>query len=415
MNQYPSFFKGCKTSRSIISINGMIPIARYLFARLINDKWIISDGKSKKFDKLFIHKKWFDENHVDNHKESIKISPNIVHLDDYEKFVGNDGNLVEIEVRGEREYNKCYFKVKDIIDGFGLKKLHTTIIDHRYNGYMENIHYKYFYSEKSAIGGKNTIKKLYLTYKGLLRVLFASHKNTADKFLTWATETLFVAQMGTINQKNKLISNLLGVSVEAVKAVFNKTTHKIPCIYLFSIGIVKKLRKELNIDNKYDDNDYVYKWGMSIDLERRTKEHEKSYSKLKGSKIELILYGFIDPQYVSEAETKVKYTFESMDLKLDSDKYNELTIIPKNKMKYIKEQYELISRTYMGHITELINKIKEKGHEVIFLKEKHEKELQIKENELLKEKYEKELQIKENELLKKELEIIILKHINKRK
>src|ERR1700733_9852269 len=194
--------------------------------------------------------------------------------------------------------------------------------------------------------------------------------------------------MGTINQKNKLISNLLGVSVEAVKAVFNKTTHKIPCIYLFSIGIVKKLRKELNIDNKYDDNNYVYKWGMSIDLERRTKEHEKSYSKLKGSKIELILYGFIDPQYVSEAETK---------------------------MKYIKEQYELISRTYMGHITELINKIKEKGHEVIFLNEKHEKELQIKENELLKEKYEKELQIKENELLKKELEIIILKHINKRK
>uniref|UniRef100_A0A6C0LQH5 Uncharacterized protein n=1 Tax=viral metagenome TaxID=1070528 RepID=A0A6C0LQH5_9ZZZZ len=57
MNQYPSFFKGCKTSRSILNINDMIPTVRYLFARLINNKWIISDGKSKKFDKLFIHKK----------------------------------------------------------------------------------------------------------------------------------------------------------------------------------------------------------------------------------------------------------------------------------------------------------------------------------------------------------------------
>jgi len=125
---------------------------------------------------------------------------------------------------------------------------------------------------------------------------------------------------------------LLDVSINAVKTVFNKTIHKIPCIYLFSIDSIKKLHKELNINNKHNDNEYVYKWGMSIDLERRTKEHEKTYSKLKGSILELLLYRFIDPQYVSEAETKVKHTFENMDVKLDHDKYNELMIISKNKM-----------------------------------------------------------------------------------
>uniref|UniRef100_A0A6C0LRI9 Bro-N domain-containing protein n=1 Tax=viral metagenome TaxID=1070528 RepID=A0A6C0LRI9_9ZZZZ len=268
------------------------------------------------------------------------------------------------------------------MDGFNIKNLYTSIIDKRRNGYAKHIHYEYFYSEKLGSAQYTNNKKLYLTYVGLLRVLFVSHKNTADKFLTWATETLFVAQMGTINQKNKLISNLLGVSVEAVKAVFNKTTHKIPCIYLFSIGIVKKLRKELNIDNKYDDNDYVYKWGMSIDLERRTKEHEKIFSNSKGFSLELVLYGFIDSQYISKAEIKVKHIFEGMDLKLENDKYKELSIIPKNKMKYVKEQYESISKEYMGHITEMITKIKDKDNEIVLLKEKHENALLKKDLEI---------------------------------
>lgn len=56
-------------------------------------------------------------------------------------------------------------------------------------------------------------------------------------------------------------------------------------------------------------------------------------------KLELLLFGYIDPQYISEAEIKIKHIFEDMELKLDHEKYNEITIIPKNKMRTIKEQY----------------------------------------------------------------------------
>ena len=396
MMTYPSFFKGCKNSKSIITKKDRLPKNKYIFARKINDEWIESEGNSKKFDKLFIYKKWYDDNHSNDKEDNIVEAPNLIHLEDNEMFTDNDGNLIDIEVRGEREFDKCYFKVRDIMNGFGLKNLHKTITDKRHDGYIENIHYKYFYLEKVGDHENRKIKKLYLTYRGFMRILFSSNKNTAEKFVKWALETLFIAQMGNEIQKHQLVANLIGVSTDAVKSVFNKTACKIPSIYLFYIGEVKFLREFLNISNIYDDDDYVCKWGMTLDLERRTKEHEKTYGKLKNANLKLLLFGYIDPQYISEAETKIKHLFENMDFKLDHDKYNEIAIVPKNKMKIIKEQYEMISKVYMGHAAELINKIREKESEILLLKEKHEKEIQKKENDLLR---------KDNELLHKDLEI----------
>jgi hypothetical protein len=65
---------------------------------------------------------------------------------------------------------------------------------------------------------------LYLTYIGLLKVLFSSRNKQVDRFVQWATETLFTAHLGTSDQKSKLTAKLMGVSLEAVKEVFNKTS-----------------------------------------------------------------------------------------------------------------------------------------------------------------------------------------------
>ncbi len=292
--------------------------------------------------------------------DTIETVPPEIYLDDTEKFTDNDGNIIEIQVVGERDVNKCFFKVKDIMNGFGLNNLHKTIIDKRKDGYIENTHYKYFYSANFVQDENGRLKKLYLTYKGLLRVLFASNKKTADKFVDWASKVVFTAQLGTENQKQELVSNLMGVSVDAVKEVFNKNACSIPCIYLFSLGKVSDLRKQLKIHKSFDDDDFVYKWGMTIDLTRRTQEHETTYGKMKNVTLELVTFGFIDPMNVSKAETDVKNLFIEMNYKLQHDKHIELAIIPNNKVKFIKKQYGNISKIYMGHIVELLNKIKEK-------------------------------------------------------
>ncbi len=56
---------------------------------------------------------------------------------------------------------------------------------------------------------KDKNKKLFLTYIGLLKVLFSSRTKSANKFVKWASKTLFVAQMGTIVQKTQLVSRQL--------------------------------------------------------------------------------------------------------------------------------------------------------------------------------------------------------------
>src|SRR6056297_2224652 len=129
----PSFFKGCKNSRSITNRN-VIPENKYIFARSIDDKWKKSDGKSKKFDKLFISMKWFDDNHGNDKEDLIDDAPKRIYLENHEMFYDNEDNLIDIEMRGEREFDKCYFKVKDIINGFKIKRLDATII-HSDSGY----------------------------------------------------------------------------------------------------------------------------------------------------------------------------------------------------------------------------------------------------------------------------------------
>ena len=403
MLHHRKIFKGCKNGREFV-IRNNVPDNKYIFAKNSEDKLIVTDGTSKKFDKIYILKKWFDNEYINGKKEEIveviEDAPEIIDLEDNEKFIDNDGNIVEIEVRGERDYEKCYFKVKDVMDGFDIKYLNDVIINKNRNGYIINNHYTYFYSPVSIKDRQRKIKILYLTYLGMLRVLFASHKGTADKFICWATKTLFTAQMGTITQKNKLVGNLLGVSSKAVKEVFNKTARSIPCVYLFSIGSVKDLRKSLNLDDKYQNEDYVYKWGMSDDLERRTKQHEKTYGKFKGSNIELVLFGMIDQQYISKAETRVKHLFEGLEMVVNHETFVELAIIPKKKMKLIREQYDLISSKYMGHITELVNQIKEKDNEIALMK---------KDMELMKGKHENDLMRKDMEIMKKDMEIMKLR------
>ena len=78
-------------------------------------------------------------------------------------FKDDNNNILDIEVRGTREHNKCYFKVKDVMKGFDMPSLINTLTDkRRLDGYLEEEHYKYFTIQQN----KKTKKELYLTYMG---------------------------------------------------------------------------------------------------------------------------------------------------------------------------------------------------------------------------------------------------------
>ena len=406
----------CKVSRTGRDLIKKKKITDYIFAKSVNKEWCVSDGKSYKYDKIFIKKSFYDtipevkQDKVIVDDNNIPLAPDIIYLDDSEKFKDENGVFVEIETRGVRKVDSIYFKVKDVSISFKMDNFEKNIHDKK-SYFKENEHYKYFNCEKVRKKENKTIKtikiikkELYLTYEGILRVLFASHSPNVKPFIKWATETLFVVQMGTPEQKTKHVSDILGCSAKVVKEVFNTDRNTLPCVYFFTLGFVKDLRTSMKIDNKHLDDSVVAKYGFTKDLSRRTSEHMTKYNKIENVNLKCKYYSYIDPQYISKAETDIKDFMSIFNTKFNFDKEDELVIIPKELMKMVDRQYELIGKSYMGHISELITKIKDLNHQLEILNINHQIELSKSNHqiEILK-------GMNENILLKKDLEIMKLK------
>jgi len=76
-----------------------------------------------------------DEEEIKLEEESeCEIAPDILELEENEKFMNADGNIIEIETRGEKHHEKIYFKVKDIENGFGLKNLEKLLFNENNGG-----------------------------------------------------------------------------------------------------------------------------------------------------------------------------------------------------------------------------------------------------------------------------------------
>ncbi len=408
LDNAPIYSKGCRSSRDIIKKKNIVS-DKYIFARLKDNNWTITDGKSVKFDKVFFKKSFVNsipELKKDDNKDTIKDdkgiekAPDIIELDNSDKFKDENNNIIEIETRGERSVDKIYFKVKDVMEGFQMENLNKTIIDKK-SFFVDGEHYKYFNCEKVRKNDKktdNTIKKeVFLTYEGMLRVLFASHSPRVKPFIRWAIETLFTAQLGTPEQKDELASDLLGVNSKTIKDVFKTNTSKTPCVYLYLIGNANKL-----LNNKYSEDDLLCKFGCTDDLPRRCNEHDKLYSKEFGTKIELLYFSIIEAKYIFNAESNINQYFKSN--LIDYKNMNELVVINKKDLPQIKQHYYMIQNSYIGRYEEMHSKISQLEKEIIELNNKIL--LKDKDIELLVEKHKNEIQNKELELKNKDIEML---------
>ena len=415
----PIYSHSCRSSRDLIR-NKKIESSQFIYARKINETWIPNNGKSAKFDKVLVNSefiktipelniKFESKDVVINDDNGIEKAPDIIHLNDNEKFKDNEGNILEIETRGAREYNKIYFRVKDVETSFSMEYLQNDIIKNHTN-YKSNIDYKYYIRKKKDIVHNSTCKKhkkeLFLTYEGLLRVLFVSRNNKTTHFIKWATETLFTCQMGTIENKEALSSNLLGVSIKAVKQVFNKNISTIPCIYLLNLNTVEKLRDTFKIPNTFRNDFLVCKFGCTKDIESRVKDHQNTYGKLNNVDLNLLMFAYIDPQFVYEAETSIKDYLNQYCYKYET--YNELIIINPKNLKQVKNQYDMIQNKFSGHIKELLLQLKELENKLILNEEKYKNEINENKKKINDEKHKNDILILQhkNEIQSKNIEVL---------
>lgn len=421
----PEFFYGCNNKLRRIIEKKNIPSKDITYGYYKNNELIVCDDNYPKAT-LYLSEKWVNEFVPEATIETVVIPniqklPPVIDIDDAEMWCDEDGNPYNIRIRGERNINGIYFSITDVGKIFGKPKI-KTIITNNSNKYILGIDYKFFYvnnndynnnkssasfailngkqsgkktgsktpkkqyiSEKKTKQSKkkNVLKVIYLTYYGLIKFLMSvnttKNYDRCRKFQQWACEKLFAIQFGTDDQKKELVANVLGVSIKDVKAVFNKTANTFPCIYLFSIGSVKNFRKMLDIPNNISDDLYVYKWGLTDDIERRAGQHNRNFQKeFKGCciKVELIYFGLIDPQYLSKAEKDLKEIIEDRKHNLICDSYKELAIIPNGKsMNVLKKDYDRISIQYSGHLKDLAAKLTKAQEKIIYLEEKHSEKI----------------------------------------
>jgi hypothetical protein len=146
-----------------------------------------------------------------NTANTYPIAPEILEIDEHEKFKDSNGRTLDITIRGERNHKNCYFRLKDISRGFEMPNL-CKVIQNEKTSYELNVHYKIFVIVcGNNVSIEQNAEEVYLTYKGLLKVLFSSRSGNAELFQDWVTETLFTVQLGTEESKYELVKSMFGL------------------------------------------------------------------------------------------------------------------------------------------------------------------------------------------------------------
>ena len=410
------YFNGCSRIRTIID-RKKLNDEDYIFGYIKDGKWIKSTKIYQKA-KLLITENWVLNNvpkfmnEITETSYQYEVAPDILDLNNDEKFKDELGNIIEIEVRGERNHNNCYFKVKDISEGFNILNL-QTVINNNDSTYERIIDYKCFTVISKQKNDNQLSKKnyLFLTYEGLIKLLYISRNEKTKIFRSWITEKLFTIHLGTNNMKEELASNLLGVNTRTIKEVFKINSSKTPCVYLYLIGYAKDLLADSNIIYTSRSDDILCKYGCTDDLERRAGEHDKKFKKLFNCSIELLCFSIIESKYIFEAETNITQYFKSNIIKYDN--FKELIIINKKELEQVKQHYKMIQNSYIGRYEQMNNKIILLEKDIIklnnniqLINEKHKNEIKDKDIQLLNEKHKNEIKDKDIQLLEYKLQFL---------
>jgi hypothetical protein len=382
----PTFFYGCTVKKRGIIQRKNIPPTEYVYANFFakTKEWNLSDESCKKAQ-LLITKDWVDAHFVEPVKtdetDMCEDAPPMLTLDDSEKFKDEHGQPLDIEVRGERHPQKIFFKVQDVMVAFNLPRLNTVLSSNTENNYERGYHYKCFirvqhtnsvlYTNKSDDPNKNMDKTLFLTYKGMLKVLFSSRGGNAEKFQDWAQDKLFTVQMGTTDQKEILGTEILNIKLDNYRAVFTKYSQSFSCIYLLSLGKVSALRQTFGIHSDVDGSLMVYKFGFTSDLKRRLAEHQRDYGLLPNVALDLEIFNYIDLKYTSEAEGDIRDIFDSFSKSIHVDGRNELVALTPKEFDRVKKEYTRTGREFAGASQVLQEEINKLMIEITALKHKN--------------------------------------------
>jgi len=269
--------------------------------------------------------------------------PSIV-LTESEMFRNSNGEVCEVDVRGERTWNGCYFRVIDIGRVFGVKLLAQDILKNS-DKYVEGRDYIKMVCMVSNHSGWN---QTYFTYMGLNMWLCSSRKQETRHYVEWMMKTLFTVQFGTMESKQQLAEEIVDPKYKMFKTFSLVCAHNVSGVYLFRVKV---------LDNKTA----VYKFGRSKDIKRRFAEHAVTYGE---DNVELTQFTAVDECMLVAAERDVKKLLS--EFRYVDGGALELVKLTNKQLKEAKLVFKLIHSTYETNTVkqELKQEVEESKQEV---------------------------------------------------
>jgi hypothetical protein len=201
--------------------------------------------------------------------------------------------------------------------------------------------------KKAKVGRRSPPQKvMFLTYMGLLHVLFVSRNTTAHYFQSWAAQILFTAQMGSPDDKKRLSSTLLGFPADTAQQFFELIMNELSSIYCFTLGTVGDSRDILQIPTKYADDLIVIRPGESNDLNRRINDHWRKYEKKLGLTLSLKFFVLIKEEHRKDAEREVLEYAKQLGNSLKFDGERDLIIADKKILDSLASFYRDLEKKY---------------------------------------------------------------------
>ena len=165
-------------------------------------------------------------------RDAPRVAPPLLELTENDKFVDDEGNVFEVEIRGERNEDEVRFKGRDVARVFEMENL-VNNVQNEHTNYIKNDDYEilfvvndtsYYFDERV-----DRRTKLYFTYAGLIKVINCSRSGVAYKFRDWMNRIVFKAHMGTDSDKVELAYELIDTTddhVQLIKELQEKLTLK---------------------------------------------------------------------------------------------------------------------------------------------------------------------------------------------
>jgi len=208
---FPTVFIGIRTSKNMVT-EFNIPKDDYFVVKKLDDGSYEESTLTYTRSKILIKASWFKAFMADppqKIKDAPRVAPPLLELTDNDRFVDDDGNMFEVEIRGERHEDKVRFRGRDVERVFEMENL-VVNAQQQHTDYVENEDYEILLvadnTSYNQIQVEETYnkKKLYFTYQGIIKVISCSRSGVAYKFKDWMKRVVFRAHMGTDWDKAEL-------------------------------------------------------------------------------------------------------------------------------------------------------------------------------------------------------------------